>query len=208
MIRSKRTAVAAVALATLVVAGTATAASGADPTANPTKAAAVDQSAIADSELVAAATALGVTPDALGAAIGGAKQSFANATQTPSTDDFVAAVASRLGLPAARVSQALAPLIAAPGHGGDKTDGTGKGATDPADSPFATEAAAQAFAASTGVSVDKARTALADLLRLAGTTGRVETDSAGLRAIADHLGLTTDQLMAALGQLKASLSGR
>lgn len=209
MIKKKRMAVATAALATLVVVGTATAASGADPTASPTKAATVGgKPATADPDLVAAATALGVTPDALTAAIVAAKQSFANATHTVTSNEFVAAVASRLGLPTARVGQALAPMIAAPRQGGDKAGGTDKGATNPADSPFATEAAAQAFATSTGVSVDKARTALAALLRLAGTTGRVDTDSAGFRAIADQLGLTTDQLMTALGQLKASLNGR
>jgi 2-hydroxychromene-2-carboxylate isomerase len=208
MIRQKRTAVAAVALATLVVAGTATAASGADPTPGTTKAAAVGKPATADPDLLAAATTLGVTPDALTAAIVGAKQSFANATHTVSNDDFVAAVAGRLGLPTARVGQALAPMIAAPGRGGDKADGKGKDTANPADSPFATEAAAQAFAASTGVSVDRARAALAAVLRLAGTDGGLDTDSAGFRAIADQLGLTTDQLMTALGQLKASLKDR
>jgi hypothetical protein len=200
----RRTAVAAAALLAVALAGTASAASGAAPKPGPTNSATAGKPATADPDLVAAAAALGVTPDTLIAAIVGAKESFVGSTGPVTDDDFIAAVADRLGLPVSQVAAAVAPMIAAPGHGADKPGGQGKDGNDPANSPFATRVAAERFAASTGVSVEAARTALADLLQLAAGRGGLDTGSAGYAAIAHRLGLSTDQLTAALGQLKAS----
>jgi hypothetical protein len=213
MIRKNRLAVAAAALAALAVTGAATTASGAPATPGPTKAAEAakapesTKTASPDVLLIAAAAALGVTPAALDAAIVGAKQSFADAQTSISDADFTAAVAGRLGLPAAQVSEALQPLFAAPKHdGGTSEDKDRKHAEKPdGPSPLTTESAAQVFAASAGVTVDQARAALATIATI---DGRLETDSEQAKAIAAGLGITTDQLIHALRQVKvASIEG-
>jgi hypothetical protein len=216
MIRHKRLAVAAttLAVAALGVTGTAAAASGAPASSSP-KAAAVSKAAASDAAFDAAAAALGITPDALTAAVIGAKQSFV--TGGPVTDEaFLAAVADRLGLPATQVTEALTPLISTSPHSDTKPDApsddpkrdTKDGAgTKPEDSPLAADGAAEAFAAAAGVSVDQARAALKALVATADDDGGLQPTSKAYQDVAAGLGLTTEQLNSALGQLKRALNG-
>jgi hypothetical protein len=172
-----------------------------------------------------------VTPDALIAAIIGAKQSFADGQSPVAPAEFVAAVAERLVLPVAQVSAALEPLMSRPAGTGDKPDGQegdraggkpgdkgvdrdgvkpgdkgGHTAKDTSPSPLTTEAAAQAFAGYAGVTVDQARAALATLVRRSDADGGLQPMDEVYQAVSAELGITTDQLDSALRQLKMSLA--
>ncbi|MEV4296752.1 hypothetical protein [Microbispora rosea] len=159
----------------------------------------------ADADLAAIAAKLGVTTERLDAALVAAKTSLANsAGVTP--DAFIAAVATNLGLPIPQVQDALQPMVAEPAPDGDnqgKLDSMGTKARDGSpDWPFTTDAASASLAAALGVDQAKAEAALAAVVAL----GRVCPESKAFDDIAASLGVGSDQLDAALGELKRSLS--
>ncbi|MBO4273432.1 hypothetical protein [Microbispora triticiradicis] len=158
-----------------------------------------------EADLAAIAAKLGVTAERLDAALVAAKTSLAKSDGvTP--EAFGAAVAAELGLPVSQVQEALRPLIAEPAPGDDrrgKLDGMDKkGGDGPRESPFTTDAAAASLAAALNVDQAKAKAALATLVAL----GRVDVKSKTFGDIAASLGVGSDQLDAALSDLKRSLS--
>ncbi|WP_285784191.1 hypothetical protein [Microbispora sp. NBRC 16548] len=158
----------------------------------------------ADADLAAIAAKLGVTTERLDAALVAAKTSLADsAGVTP--EAFVSAVATNLGLPVSQVQDALEPMVAKPAPGRDdqgKLDSMDKKALDgPQDSPFTTDAAAASVAAALGVDQAKAKAALATVV----AWGRVDPTSKAFGDIAASLGVISDQLNAALSDLKRSL---
>ena len=220
MMKRTRLVAAAVTLVALATTGTASAAtSGSDPKSGAAKSGAavkVDGKSkpAMDTDLAAIAAKLGVTTDRLNAALIAAKRSLAGST-TVTPEAFVAAVAANLGLPAARVKAAVEPLFLKPGRpraGDDKRDHKAtkdgkdkKGADDPRNSPFTTNAAAARLAAALGVSQAKAKAALVAVVSAPG--GIVPTSKA-FRDLAHSLGVSADRLKAALGDLKQSLATR
>ncbi|MBE3010737.1 hypothetical protein IL992_16250 [Microbispora sp. NEAU-D428] len=210
MTKRTRLVVATVTLATLAATGTAAAA---DPAPAP-GAAKCDSATVkadgrsragADADPAAIAAKLGVTAERLNAALAAAKTSLADsAGVTP--EAFVAAVAANLELPVSQVQDALRPMVAEPAPGGKdqgKLDGMDKKALDgPQDSPFSTDAAAASVAAALGVDQAKAKAALAAVVAM----GRVDPTSKAFGDIAASLGVSSDQLDAALSDLKRSLS--
>ncbi|MFC6158325.1 hypothetical protein [Kribbella jiaozuonensis] len=213
MKRSQRI-VATVVLAALATTGTAAAqASGPDPKPGAAKSGAAKAGAAtkdgkskptADAEFAAIAAKLGVTSDRLVAALVAAKRSFTGKT-TVTPQAFAAAVAADLGLPVARVKAAVEPLLLKPGRprAGDKNDKGKEGADDRKNSPFTSNAAAASLASKLGVSQAKAKAALA---KLVATPGGITPTSKSFRQIAASLGVSTDRLMVALGELKQSLA--
>src|SRR6185369_8933223 len=111
---SKKAAVAAAGLAIFAAVGTAATASGATPSPNP-KTATSPKTAEPESEVVAAAAALGVSPEALVAAIVSGKQSFAAAGGPVTNEEFAAAVAAtlaaRLNVTQNEAKSALATIL-------------------------------------------------------------------------------------------------
>ncbi|MFG1864264.1 hypothetical protein [Microbispora bryophytorum] len=201
---------ATVTLATLAATGTAAAAGPA-----PTPGAAKSDSATvkvdgksragADAKFAAIAAKLGVTTERLNAALVAAKTSLADSADvTP--EAFVSAVAATLGLPVSQVQEALGPMVAAPAPRRDDQGKLGcmdeKARDGSPDSPFTTDAAAASLAAALGVDQAKAKAALAALVAL----GRVRPTSKAFGDIAASLGVGSDQLDAALRELKRSLS--
>ncbi|MEU7882222.1 hypothetical protein [Microbispora bryophytorum] len=214
MMKRTRLVVATVTLATLAATGTAAAA---DPA--PTPGAAKSDSAPvkvdgksragADADFAAIAAKLGVTTERLNAAMVAAKTSLADSADvTP--EAFVSAVAANLGLPVAQVQDALGPMVAAPAPRRDDQGKRGcmneKALDGPQDSPFTTDAAAASVAAALGVDQAKAKAALAAVMALGSGSGRVDPTSKAFADIAASLGVTSDQLNAALSDLKRSLS--
>lgn len=222
MMKRTRLIAATVTLAALATTGTASAAtSGSDPKPG----AAISGAAVkvegkskpaADADFAAIAAKLGVTTDRLNAALVAAKMSLAGSNNvTP--EAFVRAVAAKLGLPASRVKAAVEPLFLKPGRtraddgkraGKAEKDGKQagkdrKGADDPRNSPFASNAAAARLAAALGVSQAKAKAALVAVVLAPG--GIVPTSKA-FGDIAHSLGVSADRLTTALGDLKQSLA--
>ena len=207
MMKRTRLVAATVTLAALATTGTASA----DPKPGAAKSGAAvkvegKSKPAADADLAAIAAKLGVTTDRLNAALIAAKRSFAGST-TVTPEAFVAAVAAKLGLPAARVKAAVEPLFLKPGRprpGDDKQAGKDKkGADDPRNSPFASNAAAARLAAALGVSQAKAKAAL---VALVSAPGGIVPTSKFFRDIAHSLGVSADRLTTALGDLKQSLA--
>ncbi|MEV1201521.1 hypothetical protein [Microbispora rosea] len=201
---------AAVTLVTLAATGTA-AAAGPAPTPGAVQSGCAPvkpggrPEAGTDADLAAIAAKLGVTTERLDAALVAAKTSLANsASVTP--DAFIAAVATNLGLPIPQVQDALQPMVAEPAPDDDnqgKLDSMGTKARDGSpDSPFTTDAASASLAAALGVDQAKAEAALAAVVAL----GRVCPESKAFGDIAASLGVGSDQLDAALRELKRSLS--
>jgi len=210
MMKRTRLVVAAVTLVTLAATGTA-AAAGPAPTPGAVKSGCATvksggrPEAGRDADLAAIAANLGVTTERLDAALVAAKTSLADSTgATP--DAFTAAVAAGLGLPVSQVQDALQPMVAEPAPNGDKEgklDSMGTKARDGSpDSPFTTDAASASLAAALGVDQARAKAALAALVAL----GRVRPESKAFGDIAASLGVGSDQLDAALRELKRSLS--
>ncbi|WP_030509712.1 hypothetical protein [Microbispora rosea] len=154
----------------------------------------------ADADLAAIAAKLGVTTERLDAALVAAK------TADLPPESFVSTVAATLGLPVSQVQDALGPMVDEPAPDGDnqgKLDSMGTKARDGSpDSPFTTDAASASLAAALGVDQAKAKAALAALVAL----GRVRPTSKAFGDIAASLGVGSDQLDAALRELKRSLS--
>ncbi|MEV5741110.1 hypothetical protein AB0L30_13760 [Microbispora rosea] len=154
----------------------------------------------ADADLAAIAAKLGVTTERLDAALVAAK------TADLPPESFVSTVAATLGLPVSQVQDALGPMVDEPAPDGDnqgKLDSMGTKALDGSpDSPFTTDAAAASLAAALGVDQAKAKAALAALVAL----GRVRPTSKAFGDIAASLGVGSDQLDAALRELKRLLS--
>jgi hypothetical protein len=203
---------AAITLVALATTGTASAAtSGSDPKTGAAKSGAAVKAEgkskpAKDVDLAKIAAKLGVTTARLDAALVAAKKSLAGSTNVTS-EAFARAVAARLGLPASRVKAAIEPLFLNPGRAraDDKheNDGKGKGAEDPRNSPFASNAAAARLAAALGISQAKAKAALVTLVSAPG--GIVPT-SKSFRDLARSLGVSADRLKNALGDLKQSLA--
>ena len=207
----KPTRLVAVAATVAALAGVAASPAAADPTPSPsaTKAGA----ATADSDLAQQAAALGVTKDRLIAALVAAKQSLAGSTSvTP--DAFVAAVAANLGLPVAQVSAVLTPMLTKPdapkarGEGttkaeGEKAEGDKQGGAEQAQ-PFSIDEAAAVLAASLGIDQAKAKDAMTALVAM----GRSDTTSSAFQDLAASLGVSADQLEAAVRHLKETMAAR
>ncbi|TCM51418.1 hypothetical protein [Kribbella sp. VKM Ac-2568] len=212
MMKRTRLVAATVTLAALATTGTASAAtSGSDPKPGAAKSGAAvkvegKSKPAADADFAAIAAKLGVTTDRLTAALVAAKRSLATSTRvTP--EAFVAAVAANLGLPASRVKDAVEPMLLRPGRpragDGKQVGKDRKGADDPRNSPFTTNAAAARLAAALGVSRAKAKAALVAVVSAPG--GIVPTSKA-FRDIAHSLGVSADRFKTALGDLKQSLA--
>jgi len=212
MMKRTRLVAAAITLVALATTGTASAAtSGSDPKTGAAKSGAAVKAEgkskpAKDVDLAKIAAKLGVTTARLDAALVAAKKSLAGSTNVTS-EAFARAVAARLGLPASRVKAAIEPLFLNPGRAraDDKheNDGKGKGAEDPRNSPFASNAAAARLAAALGISQAKAKAALVTLVSAPG--GIVPT-SKSFRDLARSLGVSADRLKNALGDLKQSLA--
>ncbi len=215
MMKRTRLVAAAATLVALATTGTASAAtSGSDPKAGAAKSGAAVKVEVegkskptGNADIAAAAAKLGVTTARLDAALVAAKKSLAGST-TVTPEAFVRAVAANLGLPASRVKAAVEPLFLKPGRpradDKHKNDGKGKkGADDPRNSPFASNAAAARLAAALGVSQAKAKAALVAVVSAPG--GIVPTSKA-FRDVAHSLGVSADRLKTALGDLKQSLA--
>ena len=217
MMKRTRLVAATVTLAALAATGSASAAtSGSDPKPGAAKSGAAvkvegKSKPAADADFAAIAAKLGVTTDRLTAALVAAKRSLATSTKvTP--EAFVAAVAANLGLPASRVKEAVEPMFLRPGrpraddgkqdHKAKKDGKDRKGADDPRNSPFTTNAAAGRLAAALGVSQAKAKAALTAVVS---APGGIVPKSKAFRDIARSLGVSADQLRTALGDLKQSL---
>jgi predicted small secreted protein len=78
-----------------------------------------------------------------------------------------------------------------------------KGADDPRNSPFTTDAAAARLAAALGVSQAKAKAAL---VAVVSAPGGIDPTSKAFGDIADSLGVSANRLITALGNLKQSLA--
>ncbi|MFF0869678.1 hypothetical protein ACFYUV_48535 [Nonomuraea sp. NPDC003560] len=99
------------------------------------------------------------------------------------------------------------PRDGRPGCGPEKTDHPGKpGKPDNKDNGISQEAFAKALAAELGVGYDRALRAVKELDALT-EKGRVDPDSAGFGAVAEHLGVTPDRLEQALRNVKRALAG-
>jgi predicted small secreted protein len=222
MMKRSRLVAAAVTLVALATTGTASAAtSGTDPKAGAAKSGAAVKvegkpKPAKDADLAKVAAKLGVTTDRLNAALVAAKKSLAGSKNvTPQA--FVAAVAANLGLPVSRVKAAVEPLFLKPGRTraddgkrAGKPDKDGKqagqdkkGADDPRNSPFASNAAAARLAAALGVSQAKAKAAL---VAVVSAPDGIAPTSKAFGDIAHSLGVSADRLTAALGDLKQSLA--
>ena len=222
MMKRTRLVAVAVTLVALATTGTASAAtSGSDPKAGAAKSGAAmkvegKSKPAKNADLAKIAAELGVTTDRLTAALVAAKMSLADSDNvTP--EAFVAAVAANLGLPVSRVKAAVEPLFLEPGRtraGDGKRPGKAekdgkqagkdkKGADDPRNSPFASDAAAAKLATALGVSQAKAKAAL---VALVSAPGGIVPTSQPFAAIARSLGVSADRLTTALGDLKQSLA--
>jgi hypothetical protein len=156
----------------------------------------------ADADFAAMAADLGVTTDGLTAALGAAKRSA-----TP--DTFVAAVAANLGLPVSRVQDVVGPLLRSPapaGRPGKRDDTDKEGTDDPENSPFSTDAAAASVAEALGVEPAKAKAALAAVVRLGSSPAGIVPTSKAFGDIAAGLGVSSERLRVAVGDLKESLA--
>jgi hypothetical protein len=212
MMKRSRLIAATVTLAALATTGTASAAtSGSDPKPGAPKSGAAvkvegKSKPAKDADLAKIATKLGVTTDRLNAALVAAKKSLAGSNHvTP--EAFVRAVAAKLGLPASRVKAAVEPMLLKPGRpraDDGKRDGKDKkGADDPRNSPFASNATAARLAAVLGVSRVKAKAAL---VALVSAPGGIDPTSKAFGDIARSLGVSAGRLNSALGDLKQSLA--
>ncbi|MEU8192917.1 hypothetical protein AB0C10_03950 [Microbispora amethystogenes] len=209
MMKRTRLVVATATLLTLAAAGPAAAA---DPAPAP-GAAKSDSAKVkvdgtsragAEADLAAMAEKLGVTPERLDAALVAAKMSLANSADvTP--EAFVAAVAANLGLPAAKVQEALGPMIVKSAPGDDdrgKLDGMDKKAPDGRqDSSGKPRAGADvklaAIAKQLGVTPERLDAALvAAKTSLANSADA--TPEAFVAAVAANLGLPVSQVRDAL----------
>jgi hypothetical protein len=219
MNKRTRLVLASAALAALIASGTASAAAsgsartpGAKADSATAKKAASSTAddgskAAADADFAAMAAALGVTPDQLTAALVAAKRSVTPSTFTP--EAFVAAVAADLGLSVARVQGVVGPLLVKPapaGRPGKRDDTDSKGVDDPENSPFSTDAAAASVAAALGVDRAKAKAALAAVVTLGSSPEGIVPTSAAFGDIAATLGVSSERLRIALGDLKSSLA--
>ncbi|WP_248965099.1 hypothetical protein [Sphaerisporangium perillae] len=90
----------------------------------------------------------------------------------------------------------------------------GSRAADPADEkakanskdePIGTEELAPALAAELGISLDQATSALQELFAHADERGGLQPDSPSFHAVADRLGISTEQLRQALARVKQAL---
>lgn len=212
MMKRTRLVAAAITLVALATTGTASAAtSGSDPKTGAAKSGAAVKAEgkpkpAKNVDLARIAAKLGVTTARLDAALVAAKKSLAGSTNVTS-EAFARAVAAKLGLPVSRVKAAIEPLFLNPGRARaddkkHKNDGKGKGAEDPRNSPFASNAAAARLAAALGISQAKAKAALVTLV--SAPDGIVPT-SKSFRDLARSLGVSADRLTTALGDLKQSL---
>ncbi len=216
---TKRTRLIVATAAAIALAATGTASAAADPTPVPgagkpgsvatgadgkskvdRKAGAEGDSKTAGADFAVAAASLGVTVGRLEEALTAAKTSLAS-SPSPTEDDLIAAVATDLGLPVARVRDALQPMIGAPGPGGPATKDGG----DPQDSPFLSDAAAASLATALGVDQARAKAALAAVVALAAASDGIDVGSPAFGDIAASLGVSSDRLRSALGELKQSL---
>lgn len=225
MVKRKRVVAVVVAIAALGTTGTASAAtSGSTPAPSPTKSGApavagndksVDKSAgksdgksagkSADAgkdEFAAIAAKLGVTTDRLNAATVAAKMSLAS-TNGGTPQAFYAAIAANLGLPVARVQDALGTEIFRKGPEGGKPSKNGV----PGPSPFSTDSAAAFVAHELGVDQKKAKTALAAVVALSDARGGIDPTSKAFGDIAASLGVSSSKLATALTDLKMSIGG-
>jgi predicted trehalose synthase len=164
------------------------------------KARAEGSSKTAGTDFAAAAASLGVTVGQLEQALTSAKTSLAS-LPSPTEDDLITAVATTLGLPVARVRDALQPMIGTPGPGGPAT----KEGDDPQNSPFLSDAAAASLATALGVDQARAKAALAAVVALAAASDGIDVGSPVFGEIAASLGVSSDQLRSALAELKQSL---
>jgi hypothetical protein len=163
--------------------------------------------AAADADFAAMAADLGVTTDRLTASLVAAKRSVTPETFTP--EAFVAVVAADLGLPVSRVQDVVGPMLLKPapaGKPGKQDDTDKKSSDDPESSPFGTDAAAASVATALGVDRARAKTALAAVVRLGSSPDGIATGSKAFGDIAASLGVSSDRLRIALGDLKESLA--
>src|SRR5262245_30532641 len=143
-----------------------------------------------DSELAAR---LGVSPTRLDHALRAVKISLSKASAKPTEGQFDAALARMLGIPQARVRQALP--VGKPG--GSKAAGS-KAAVRPGN-----DALTAAVARELRVSTARVNAALRPLF----AAGTADSSSTIFAAAARSLGVSTQQLSAALAHAKLSLAG-
>ena len=148
------------------------------------------QKCVPDSDLAAR---LGVSPARLDQALRAVKISLSKASAKPTEDQFDAALARDLGIPETRVQQAFA----AGEPGGCKPAGP----KPPAG--LGQDALAAAVARELHVSTARVNAAFQPLF----AAGRVDSSSPVFAAAARSLGVSTQQLAAALMHAKQSLAG-
>jgi hypothetical protein len=197
---------AAAVVAALTAGGTAAAASttGAKPGAHAKTVSANGKPAV-DNELAAR---LGVSPARLEQALNAVKTSLSKATAKPTEDEFDATLAHILGIPQARVRQAF--LVGGPGgakqagskQGGAKQAGSKQGGAKSAPQPDN-----EAFAAAVGRELHLSTARVNAALRPMFAAGRADPSSPVFAAAARSLGVSTQQLAAALMSAKQSMAG-
>ncbi len=214
MMKRTRLVLATATLATLAATGTAAAAdpapaSGAARSETATVKVEGKSRAGAKADLAAIAAKLGVTAERLDAALVAAKMSLAKSDGVR-PEAFVEAVAADLGLPVARVQEALRPIVAEPAPGDDhrgKLDGMDKkapdGRQDSSGKPGAgVEADLGAIAAKLGVTAERLDAALVAAKMSLAKSADVTPD-AFVEAVAAKLGLPVSQVQDALRPLIA-----
>jgi hypothetical protein len=195
--RTRMIAAAAAVTAALAAGGTATAlasTTGAKPSAHTTATPASDRCA-PDNDLAAR---LGVPAARLDQALRAVKTALSMAGAGPTQDQFDAALARRLGIPQARVRQAFAaekPCYSKPAGGKPAH-------FEPAGQP-GSEALAAAVARELHVATARVNAALRPLF----AAGRADPSSPVFATAARSLGVSAQQLSAALADAKQSLAG-
>jgi hypothetical protein len=195
--RNRTRMIAAAAVAAALVAGGTTAAAastGTKPGANRATAS-VSLRCGPDSDLAAR---LGVSPVRLDQALRAVKISLSTTGANPTGEQFDAALARALGIPQARVRQALAAEKSC----GSKPVGSKSPRSSSPGQP-GNEALAAAVARKLHVSMAQVNAALRPLL----AAGYADPSSPTFAAAARSLGVSTRQLSAALNYAKQSLAG-
>jgi hypothetical protein len=206
--RNQTRVITAVAVVAALAAGSTAAAVASTASGKPGIAAATTASASGKCAPSDLAAQLGVSQGSLDQAGRTVKMSLRTGSGTVTGERFAAVLAQALGIPQARVQQALAAdKSCGPAPGGSapgaKSDGS-KHAPSPAAERQAQHAMAAAVAKELHVSLAEVNAALRPLF----AAGHADTSSADFAAAARALGVSTQQLATALMHAKQSLAGQ
>jgi hypothetical protein len=154
------------------------------------------------------AARLGVSPARLEQALHAVKTSLSKATAKPTEDLFDATLAHILGIPQARVRQAFP--VGKPGdakQAGAKQGSAKQGSAKQGSAKSAPRPDNEAFAATVGRELHLGTARVNAALRPMFAAGRADPSSPVFAAAARSLGVSTQQLAAALMSAKQSMAG-